>query len=294
MYKVSVIVPIYQVEKYLRKCIDSIINQTYKNLEIILVDDGSPDLCGKICDEYAEKDVRIKVIHKENGGLSDARNAGLDIACGDYIVFVDSDDYIAHDMIEKLYESLVNNDADMALCSFEYVDEDGNIIKKEGFTSPIKNEVLSKKEMLCKLLENKHWYYSIACNKLYKNNLMQDIRFPKEKIHEDEFIAHKSIGMCETISCIQEPLYFYVQRDNSIMGKGYNARNLDCVEAYFERTIFFIKNGMEDLIVQSVNRGLENFLRGYHEIKNKDIDFRKRVKYLKKLYKKLYFKIIVL
>ena len=122
---VSVIVPIYNVEKYLRKCVDSILNQTYKNLEIILVDDGSPDNCGNICDEYALSDSRIRIIHKKNGGLSDARNAGLDIARGNYILFVDSDDYIDETMVEKLYEALEKEKAEMSLCSFVYVNDDG-------------------------------------------------------------------------------------------------------------------------------------------------------------------------
>ncbi|MBR1540013.1 MAG: glycosyltransferase [Clostridia bacterium] len=124
---ISIIVPVYKVEKYLDKCINSIVSQTYKNLEVILVDDGSPDSCGKMCDEWTQKDTRIKVIHKENGGLSDARNFGLDCAKGKYIQFVDSDDYIEKDMIEFLYKNLKENNADISICSNYMVDEE-NVI----------------------------------------------------------------------------------------------------------------------------------------------------------------------
>ena len=118
---ISVVVPIYNVENYIKKCVDSILSQTYKNLEIILVDDGSPDNCPQICDEYAQKDNRIKVIHKENGGLSDARNAGIDISKGKFITFIDSDDYIEKDYVEVLYNSIKENASDMAIGSHKAI-----------------------------------------------------------------------------------------------------------------------------------------------------------------------------
>lgn len=127
---ISIIVPVYKVENYLSKCLDSMICQTYKNIEIILVDDGSPDNSGKICDDYAKKDSRIKVIHKENGGLSDARNAGLKIATGKYIGFVDSDDYISVEMYEKLYNQAKKEDADIACCNYYRVKMEKNLIKE--------------------------------------------------------------------------------------------------------------------------------------------------------------------
>ena len=127
---ISVIVPIYNVEKYLQKCVDSIINQTYKNLEIILVDDGSPDNCPKMCDDYAEKDSRIKVVHKENGGLSDARNVGMEVATGEYVSFIDSDDYISLDFYETLLETIVDNDSDVVECGVVKFYENEKFIKK--------------------------------------------------------------------------------------------------------------------------------------------------------------------
>ena len=132
---ISIIVPVYNVEKYIHECVDSIINQTYKNIEIILVDDGSPDNCGKICDEYAKKDNRIKVIHKPNGGLSDARNHGIDVANGEWLMFIDSDDWIEPNMAEKLLHSALNNKADLAISSVILFDEEKEYIP-EHFYSP--------------------------------------------------------------------------------------------------------------------------------------------------------------
>ena len=192
--------PIYKVEPYLRRAIDSIIKQSYSNLEIILVDDGSPDKCGEICDEYGLLDDRIKVIHKENGGLSDARNAGLDIAAGEYIAFVDSDDYIAGDYVETLLAALNEHDADVAMCAYAVtssLEYDGSIFeaghdddkKRDGAI-----EVCSREELLKNLYDANHCdatYFIVAWNKLYKASLWEGIRFPKGKIHEDEATTYK-------------------------------------------------------------------------------------------------------
>lgn len=246
---VSVIVPIYKVECYLRKCVDSILNQTYKNLEIILVDDGSPDRCGEICDEYAKIDSRITVIHKQNGGLSDARNAGIDAAHGEYIMFVDSDDYIAETMVEKLYRALISYDAEMSLCSFLYVDEKGVPIPKMNSNRPIKNVVLSGRQAIGCLCKDKGWYYTIACCKLYNKNLWKETRFPKGKYHEDEFVSHILFGKCKRIACIEEYLYYYFQRPDSIMGKSKNSntiKSFDVAEAFINRAVYIEKLGLND------------------------------------------------
>ena len=179
-YLISVIVPIYKVEKYLHKCIDSILAQTYTNLEIILVDDGSPDNCGKICDEYAAKDSRIKVIHQPNGGLSAARNAGLDIATGDYIGFVDSDDYIAPDMYEKLYNALVKNDADMAICDYQRF---GNELPYDEMS--LTTEVITGLQAMEKQNTVINCSFVVAWSKLYKSFIFSNVRFPVGKINED-------------------------------------------------------------------------------------------------------------
>lgn len=229
---ITVIVPVYNVEKYLGKCIESIIEQTYKNLEIILVDDGSPDNCPFICDLYAQKDKRVRVIHKTNGGLSDARNEGLNAANGEYVAFIDSDDYIHVNMIEKLYCAIKAYDADVSLCNYLYVDENYHSIDELNRITPIKNEVLSCEQVIEKLFENKHWYYSVAWNKLYKRGIFDKLQFPKGRLFEDAYIAHHVFGKCKRIVSISDVLYFYLQRADSIMG-------------YFRNNTFFIE---QDLI----------------------------------------------
>ena len=200
---ISIIVPVYNVEKYLNRCVDSIINQTYKNLEIILVDDGSTDNSGKICDEYQKKDSRIKVIHKTNGGMSSARNAGLDIATGNYIAFVDSDDYIALNMMATMRGYVVDNNVDMAVC---------------GFTRLTENKILSErgKEVICgiynpeKLFESEtahidgvkdrvSLYTESLCNKLYKRYIFDDLRLRIGKNHEDFYLMHYIINKCQKV-----------------------------------------------------------------------------------------------
>lgn len=245
-FLISVIIPVYKVEKYLSKCVESIINQTYKNLEIILVNDGSPDNCGEICDEYAKKDSRIKVIHKENGGLSDARNAGIEIASGQYIAFVDSDDYIASNMYERMYETILKDNSSMVVCGCICVREKGSVhqtVQRNNY----KEGIYSSNEYLSLLYDD--WTYVVAWNKLYKKSLFSSIRYPKGKIHEDEFAIHKIVFECEKISCIRDELYYYLQRDNSITGK-INIKSLDCVEAYIQR-YNFLKEKKHDGVAEN-------------------------------------------
>ena len=156
---ISVVVPIYNVENYIKKCVDSILSQTYKNLEIILVDDGSPDNCPQICDEYAQKDNRIKVIHKENGGLSDARNAGIDISKGKFITFIDSDDYIEKDYVEVLYNSIKENASDMAIGSHKAIYDNGTILNKETG----EKSVLDSKNVLERILYDENIDLNVFC-----------------------------------------------------------------------------------------------------------------------------------
>jgi glycosyltransferase involved in cell wall biosynthesis len=213
---VSVIVPIYNVEPYLEKCLNSIINQTYKNLEIILVDDGSPDNCGKICDEYALKDKRIKVIHKLNGGLSDARNAGLDIAAGEYIAFVDSDDYIAENMYEDLVGIAQKEAADIVISGFYY-------IKKNGIFSYEKSlEELNKEDILYQFLSDN--YHSSVCSKFFKAKLFQKLRF-KHIRFEDLFIMPSLILAAEKISFTPKAYYYYLHTNETSLTSLKDAHN---------------------------------------------------------------------
>lgn len=246
---ISVIVPVYNVEMYLKKCINSILNQTLKKLEIILVDDGSTDNSGIICDEYKFIDKRIKVIHKENGGLSSARNIGIDNATGDYLAFIDSDDWIEPNMIEVLFDMLEKNDSDISICEFiKCYDENVQPIQEE-----IKIEIFNNIDALKKLYdENKGIYMTIACNKLYKRNLLEKVRFPLGKIHEDEFFIYKVLYEANKISYINRKMYYYRQRENSIMNSRLTKKRLDAFQAFDER-IEFIKNKINDKELYSMS-----------------------------------------
>lgn len=210
---ISIIVPVYNVEKYLEKCIESIINQTYKNLQIILVDDGSKDNSGKICDEFKLKDNRIEVIHKTNGGLSDARNAGLKIAKGDYIGFVDSDDYIEKDMFETLVGLIEKNNADISIVSF-YEIYNNLIIGVRNSKELIE---LSKIEAIRELLIDNR-IQSYAWNKLFKKELFKDLEFPVNKNFEDIATTLLLFEKADKVVLYEEPKYYYQRRDDSIVG----------------------------------------------------------------------------
>lgn len=239
---VSIIVPVYKVEKYLKKCVESILAQTYKNFELILVDDGSPDCCPAICDSYAEKDDRVTVIHKKNGGLSDARNVGIAIAKGDFICFIDSDDYVSENFLQLLLMMILKVDADMAICNYLAVDENGNSIEESNAHLPIKDECITPQEFIQEYCGKYGWYYVIACNKIYKRELFENVKYPVGKQHEDAFVIHHLVNECNKIACVKMPLYFYVQRKGSIMSQ-ISVRNMDLGEALIDQYRFAKENG---------------------------------------------------
>lgn len=225
--KISVIVPVYNVEQYLERCVDSIISQTYTNLEIILVNDGSTDNSGKLCDELAKKDERIRVIHKENGGLSDARNRGIDEAESDLVGFIDSDDYIDSDMYEVLLKNLNNTDADLSMCALYDVynnTPEAQVTNKE--TWKLSSEQAIKMVMEAKILS------VTAVNKLYRKSLFTDLKFEVGKIAEDAFIMIKLLDKCEKIVATNEKKYYYVHRENSITTQKFSTKFLNVIEAY--------------------------------------------------------------
>ena len=228
---VSVIVPIYKVEPYLYRCIDSIINQTHKNLEIILIDDGSPDNCAQICNEYAAKDNRIIVIHKKNGGLSDARNAGLDICKGDYISFIDSDDWVDEKYIEVLLGLAANKNADIAIAENIKTSCQTHKINKDVAT-----KVFTSKEALLNLFCKKNIAFVVSWGKLYKKELFDDLRFPVGKYHEDEFTTYLLFYKSTSIAYTSQVLYYYFSRETSIMT---TQHPYDALEAFEQRYLFF-------------------------------------------------------
>lgn len=288
--KISVIVPVYNVEKYLCKCIDSIINQTYTNLEIILIDDGSPDNCGVVCDDYFLKDNRIKVIHKENGGLSDARNAGLDIAIGDYISFIDSDDYIHKDFYKTLINLIVKYNADIAQCEFlDVYEEDVDNFSNDKLYINEKITILNNNEAINNLFNENYVNTVVVWNKLYKKELFKNIRYPKGKIHEDEYTTYKLLFSAKKIVSISMQMYYYLRRSNSIMGKGFNIKSLDKLYAYYEQILFYNNKKLFELEEKAKNK-FEFFIKeAMINVLNSNLDDRNKVFYnLINYYKKNY------
>ena len=238
---ISVIVPIYKVEPYLDRCVRSIVEQTYENLEIILVDDGSPDNCPAICDAWAEKDSRIKVIHKENGGLSDARNAGMEVASGEYIAFVDSDDWISADYIDAMYRAIQNTGAEIAA---------SDVIISYGETEPATSareaaiKVCSAEDAIGDILQGRG-FRAVAWNKLYRKSLLENEKYPVGKYHEDEFFTYRILAKAKKLVYVDCALYAYFQRSGSIMNS-VSMKHLDALDAHWERLIF-LKDRYPDL-----------------------------------------------
>lgn len=278
---ISIIIPVYKVEKYLEKCIQSVINQTYENLQIILVDDGSPDNCGKICDEYAKKDHRIEVIHKSNGGLSDARNKGLEIAKGEYIGFVDSDDYIESDMYEVLYNLLKQYNADVSICNFYTVSQEKIAIKNADNGIKEYNRIEILKEIL---LDNN--IQSYAWNKLYKKELFDEIKYPVGKKYEDIGTTFYLLEKCNKVVVTGKPEYYYINRQDSIVNNVTETTITDYIELIMQRYDYIEENIKE---LSSYNK---DYLRRILKTAEQDIKGLSEVgDYTKKKYEELYNKV---
>lgn len=263
---ISIIVPVYNVEKYLEKCINSIINQTYKNLNIILINDGSTDNSGKICDEFKSKDSRIKVIHKENGGLSDARNAGLKIANGEYIGFVDSDDYIAPDMFETLYNLTQKYDAEISIVSFYEIYNTKTIGVRDSRQLQQMNKIEAIKELL---LDSK--IQSYAWNKLFKKNLFENLKFPTDKNFEDIATTLLLFEKANKIVLFEDPKYYYLRRDDSIVG----VRNYKTYKDYLDviyNKYFYLDGKYQELDLYNAYNYIINMIWVYTIIVAFDLD----------------------
>ena len=238
---ISIIVPVYNVEKWLNKCVDSILGQTHENIELILVDDGSPDRCGEICDEYAKKDARVKVIHQENARQGAARNSGLDIAKGDYIGFVDSDDYIAPDMYEEMLSKMEEHNADMAVCGYY------SITPYQRVASCTNDGVLvMDNHEAMKTYYSTQLIHSTVWNKLYKRRLWGDLRFPEKVLREDEYVFYRALANAEKVVHIGEAKYYYIIREGSSEHGGFRLDFLISNET-IDRQYDYIKENYPEL-----------------------------------------------
>ena len=281
---ISIIVPIYNVEKYLDRCIKSIINQSYNNLEIILVDDGSPDRCGEMCDEWAKIDKRIIVVHKENGGLSDARNAGIDIAKGNYLSFIDSDDYVHKDFIKVLYELCIKYNSDISMCgAFETSkDENCNFNLQQG------NECVKYSKTI---LERKDNIYCVAWNKLYKKEVFKYIRYPKGKLHEDVAVINKILYYSNKIAITDLRLYFYYSNPDSIMRSSFSIKRLDILDVIYDSYLFFLEKNEMQYAYSALNDYIDTAIALYNECQVLE-NHQKIQKQLMKKYSDMYMKVL--
>lgn len=272
MIEVSIIVPVYNVEKYIEKCIQSILGQTFKNFELIVIDDGSEDSSWEICNKYQNLDNRITVYHRDNCGLSEARNFGIAVSQGKYICFVDSDDYLRNDSIEKLYEAIVKYKVKLVICGCQRVNEQGRPLYTETI---IDGGIYEANDLFKYIIKSNGWYYVTAWNRIYDRELFDKIRFPKGKISEDMFIVCSLFETAKQIAVITDRLYYYVQRNGSIMHSKPDIKQLDRVEAYYFIYVYFEEHGYKKLLDETFLQ-LEKIyfmLRGkMHNISSKEKD----------------------
>lgn len=280
--EISIIVPVYNVEKYLDICIKSILNQTFKSFELILVNDGSTDKSGVICDNYKNIDDRIIVIHKENGGVSSARNTGLDIARGKYIGFVDSDDYIDENMYHDLYESIMKNNSDISICKFIRVYDNCEI---KASKDKILQISYSNIQALEELYKENAVDFIVPWNKLYRNELIKEVKYPLGRKYEDDFVIHKLLYRSNKITYINKELYYYYQRENSIMNSKFSIKDIDKLDFYLERIKFF--NNINQKILKE--KSIYNFVIGYFDLYSK-VKYTLKDEYNRKKLKKLIIK----
>lgn len=264
---ISVIVPVYKVEPYIRRCVDSLLSQSFSDFELILVDDGSPDDCGAVCDAYAAKDSRVHVIHQQNRGLSAARNAGIDWAFAhsdsQWLAFVDSDDAVAPDYLLKMYQAAEQNQADLCISDFQSVFIDGGA-EQDEISIPFR--VCSGRELLEEGITQSNWHTVLAWNKLYRKELFAELRFPAGYINEDEAVIHRVLGEAGTVVCISDKLYFYYRRADSIMGVGRNIKRTDILTAWADRVRFASQNHCSGLYSQTLRSWFLAFREKYYPL----------------------------
>ena len=279
--EISVIVPVYRVEKYLSDCIESILNQTFADFELILVDDGSPDRCGEICDEAAKHDARVHVIHQKNAGLSAARNAGIEIARGSWLSFVDADDFVALNFLEALHKAATRAQADCAVCSFYLTDSTGARIEA-SYPVEVENGVRTGVSVLETVQEHLNVPYIVAWNKLYRRELFETLRYPVGRQNEDVFVFAELFDKAKTVVVLPDKLYFYRQSEGSIMRSGVTTlRNLDEMWAYHNCFEYFAAHGQEALMPYMEKRMFAKLTGVYYRLP-KDARRSKKMKAAKK------------
>lgn len=259
---ISVIIPVYNVEKYLKRCVESVINQTYTNIEIILVNDGSKDDSGKMCDEYKQKDNRIKVIHKENGGLSSARNCGIEIMSGSYVTFIDSDDYVCTNYVEQLHDMIVDNNCDLSMISYGMIfDEEYSINEGKIIDETI---VLNRKSTIIEMMKLRS-ISQMAWGKLYKSNLFKEIRYPVGKLYEDLAVIYDILLLTDKIAYNPSKLYKYYIREGSIMQSEFDPSKYYEIEL-IDKKMDMIERIYPDLLVECNERRLRSYFKTIHRI----------------------------
>ena len=260
---ISIIIPVYKVEPFLRECLDSIVSQTYQNLEIILVNDGSPDRCGAICDEYDARDGRIIVIHQENQGISSARNAGLDIANGDYVLFVDSDDRIEPFTCECALKAAIGQQADLVSFGYKVIYESG---KSREVVAPASG-IQDKRQVMQELVWQRGNFRDSAWNKLFARKLFDDIRFPEGKVYEDIGTIYKLLHKADRVYAICQVLYDYVMHAGSVSSTGYQYRSHTDRLSFFEERLPFLQEHYPELVDLQLSMTLREMLIGTEEMK---------------------------
>ena len=284
MIKVSVIVPIYNVEEYINKCVDSILNQTFKEFELILVDDGSTDNSGNICDTYKSIDDRVRVIHKSNGGLSDARNSGIEAATGEFLYFIDGDDFIHEDTLESMYNSIIKTNSDIAVCNMiRYYGETDT----EKFYNPVEK---------MKVLDENYRFETLrqpsVCNKMFKSILFNNIKFPLKKYYEDTFVYHELLFKAKRLVLTGKDSYYYRSRRGSIISEGYNKKYFDFIEAVYLRALFLDKNNVHDYADEAYLHLYSSLVNAYKNIEVDEADIKSLLEKSKVRYNEIFKRII--
>lgn len=289
---IQVIVPIYNVKEYIKPCLDSILRQTYSNLEIILVNDGSTDGIEQVLDEYASKDSRIKVINQENLGLQAARNKGLDSCTGEYISFIDSDDVISNDFYTVMHKALSQTNSDIQMCGFKFLytnkndlDDINNLGDAEQLR--FKDSIVDNGDAYLESDIYSNFGYVMVMPKLYKRDVWKDLRFPLGKYHEDEWVIADMLHNRRIIE-ISDKLYYYRQREGQITGNGLTVKKLDTAEAILQRVDRYKQFGLSDKAILNTYFGQLHIFRGYFPLKDPEI--KKAYKEILKIYRQNVFK----